>query len=498
MTTLTYCKGLPTPIEELNPLGFSNLEMFLTEFSAIFRQATCETVNHLLELQSKFDKSKWNTRLQQVYGISKRHANGVIALSLGKVDSAKKCRANQIKQTEAKLKSAEQWLNKTVKKLRLAQKFYCKKNWQSSKTGCIFPLATSLSTKKTHWQELKFQIHHKQRYLYRLKKQLVHLKIAPIKVKVNSSEIFIVGSKDESFGNQTCQWDGNNLKFRVPYCLESKFGKYVESKIGNFERNLNRLPEVGAKTWHFYYKNNRWVVAVQFTPLPVPKISRSIPYGCIGIDLNPSSIGWAYVDNSGNLKASGKLPYQSGLPNGKQNAQIVNVCLQLAVLADTFACPIVCESLDFTAKKATLAERSRKYARMLSSWAYSRFYELLAAILSNRGISLLTRNPAYTSLIGMVKYARMYGLSSDVAAAMAIARRGMNLSERLPHSMSAYLDVKSRKHVWSALNQLNKFIGQCPVINRRHDYYRISNWAKLVKLNVEQSLPGINQALKMH
>ncbi|MGL4879914.1 MAG: hypothetical protein ACRC8K_02480, partial [Waterburya sp.] len=191
MTTLTYCKGLPTPIEELNPLGFSNLEMFLTEFSTLFRQATLETVNHLLELQSKFDKSKWNTHLQQSYGISKRHANGVIVLSWCKVDSAKKCRANHIKQLEAKLKSAEQWLSKTVKKLRLAQKFYRKKNWIGSKTGCNFPLSTSLFTKKTNWHQTKFKIHHKKRYIFKLKTQISHLKLISIKVKVNHGEVFI-------------------------------------------------------------------------------------------------------------------------------------------------------------------------------------------------------------------------------------------------------------------------------------------------------------------
>lgn len=108
---------------------------------------------------------------------------------------------------------------------------------------------------------------------------------------------------------------------------------------------------------------------------------------------------------------------------------------------------------------------------MLSSWAYSRFYQLLESILSNRGITLLKRNPAYTSLIGMVKYTRMYGLSSDTAAAIAIARRGMNLSERLPRPMSAYLGVNPRKHVRSALGQLNKFVGRCAIVNRRHDYY---------------------------
>lgn len=211
--------------------------------------------------------------------------------------------------------------------------------------------------------------------------------------------MFIVGYKDESKGNQTCQWDGTIVKFRVPYCLEYKYGKYICSKLGNFDKNINRLPD-GAKNWHFYRQDNRWVVAVQFTPSPVNKRCRPVEYGCIGIDMNPGSIGWAYVDFQGNLKASGSIPLQTGLPKVKQEATIVDAGIQLAILAATLACPIVCESLDFAAKTTQLREKGRKYARMLSGWAYSRFYQLLKSILSNRGIQLININPAYTSLIG--------------------------------------------------------------------------------------------------
>ncbi|WP_017749433.1 IS200/IS605 family accessory protein TnpB-related protein [Scytonema hofmannii] len=159
---------------------------------------------------------------------------------------------------------------------------------------------------------------------------------------------------------------------------------------------------------------------MQFTPAPVERVSQHSAYGCVGIDMNPESIGWAYVDHDGNLKAHGQIPLQMGLKSGKQDAQIVNACLQLATLATKYACPIVCEELDFSAKKEQLTERSRKYARMLSSWAYSRFYELLESLLNNRGIYLMKVNPAYTSIIGLVKYARQYGLASDEAAALAI------------------------------------------------------------------------------
>jgi hypothetical protein len=139
MSILTYVKGLPTPASELNALGMTELEMFLEAFAPIFRSAAIETVNHLLSGEA-FNKSVWNTHLQQTFGINKRHANGVIAYAKGKVDSAKECRANHIKTLESKAKSIEAWIKKQERKLKLARKFYAQKKWQASKTGCNFPL----------------------------------------------------------------------------------------------------------------------------------------------------------------------------------------------------------------------------------------------------------------------------------------------------------------------------------------------------------------------
>jgi IS605 OrfB family transposase len=176
-----------------------------------------------------------------------------------------------------------------------------------------------------------------------------------------------------------------------------------------------------------------------------------------------------------------------GLPKNKQNAQITNACLQIQQLADKYACPVVIENLDFSKKKEQLREENRKYSRMLSSWAYNLFSEKLEAILNNRGIELIKVNPAYSSLIALVKYVRMYGLASDEAAALVIARRGMRLSERLPRSLTAYSVLRTRKHVWSAWNKLNNLIKSWDVIQSRHDYYNVSvpNWESLVKPQCE-------------
>lgn len=187
------------------------------------------------------------------------------------------------------------------------------------------------------------------------------------------------------------------------------------------------------------------------------------------------------------MKAHGQIQLEMGLPSGKQQAQFVDACLSLANLAVCFACPVVCEELDFSDKKERLGEQGKKYARMLSSWAYSKFFKQLQSILSNRGIEIITVNPAYSSIIGLVKYMKMYGLASDEAAALVLARRGMQLSETIPSTITAYFEVNSAHHVWSMWNQLNKQIKRSGKINRRHDYFAVSNWSFLANLETEEA-----------
>ncbi len=46
MATLTYCKGLPTPVHELNELGKTDFEMFLGAYAQIFRAASIQSVSN--------------------------------------------------------------------------------------------------------------------------------------------------------------------------------------------------------------------------------------------------------------------------------------------------------------------------------------------------------------------------------------------------------------------------------------------------------------------
>jgi IS605 OrfB family transposase len=479
------------------------LQNFIADYSKVYRAALMFTVNQRLAGFS--DKSKLNTLIQHTFKINKRHAGAVIADADGKIDAASWCHSNHIKQLEGKLKSAKNWLRKVEKLLKDSQKHYLG-NWQNKKQSTNLKLFCYLDSRQTSWQRKRFAIHHKKRYISHLERQIAALKIAQIHVTISKqAEAYFVGSKGETCGNQIFQFDSSTIKVRVPECLEAKYGELIVCSVNPFPYGQDKIEQALstsgvstnkktgfqteiryglAMTHHFYAKDLRWFWAVTVDLPPIKRVTRPRQYGCIGIDINPKSIGYAIVDRDGNLMAKGRLPIEvSSKRRGQNIAIIADVCNSLVNLALCYEMPICFENLEFSAKKAQLRERGRKYARMLSSFSYSRLIEQLTLQCGNAGIEVIKRNPAWSSFLALVKYSRMYGLSSDESAALVLARRAMNLSERLPRSITALLGVNPRKHVWSGINQLNKILTGLS----RHDYFSVSNWELKVKPLVESA-----------
>ena len=78
---------------------------------------------------------------------------------------------------------------------------------------------------------------------------------------------------------------------------------------------------------------------------------------------------------------------------------------------------------------------------------------------------------------------RLYGLSSDTAAALVLARRAMRLSERVP-LQNAYPVMKAGKHVWTAWSVLNRQLNK-KLCFSRHSYFSLLNGQLEVKLQDE-------------
>ncbi|GAA6621388.1 IS200/IS605 family accessory protein TnpB-related protein [Scytonema sp. NUACC26] len=119
---------------------------------------------------------------------------------------------------------------------------------------------------------------------------------------------------------------------------------------------------------------------------------------------------------------------------------------------------IVIEKLDFSEKKKQL-HSGRKYNRMLSGFAYAKFFELLKARCLKLGIKVIEVSPKYSSQIGVVKYMKRYGMGSDSAAGLVLARRGMGIYyERMPARYAFQTSVRpeARQHVFAHWQRFHK------------------------------------------
>ena len=111
-------------------------------------------------------------------------------------------------------------------------------------------------------------------------------------------------------------------------------------------------------------------------------------------------------------------------------------------------------------KKAALEGESGRYSRMLSSFAYGKVKAYFISRGYRKGVEVHQVNPAFSSVIGRVKFMERYGLSVHQAAALVLARRLLGCSERIPrrwvcpvgngaHVAFAVPVRKRVKHVWT-------------------------------------------------
>ena len=469
------------------------------------------------DLSAGRSRTELKREYQKLYKINARQFNGAYAVISGKIASRKECLQRQIDNRISTIKGLEKVVKTWQKLLKDTAPGAKVKKTSCPRRKDLWACCPLFYGERTPRQQLAFRLHQKKRRLAALKNKLERLKIskpslifgghklwnAQYNLEANgysshkdwlndwqasrNSQFTFVGSKDETAGFQICQLTvSGSIKIRVPEALESQFGTYVAADGLNFSYGAEdiryALENNQALTYRFVHKNENWYVFVTVDRLEVP-LQTHRRNGAIGVDLNPGKIGWSYCNAEGNLKSHGQFPVNFQDRSNKQiEAALGDVCAQLVLLAETWQCPIVIEKLDFGRKKASLREKGWRYARMLSNFAYSKFDSMLTSRCESYGIQLLHVNPAYSSRIGLVKYLKMYGLSSDTAAALVLARRALRHSERVQALYASDLTVNRSKHVWSFWRTLGRVLPQ-----RRHEFYhfRVANSESVVNLLVE-------------
>jgi IS605 OrfB family transposase len=310
-----------------------------------------------------------------------------------------------------------------------------------------------------------------------------------------TSEIFILGSKDETSGNQSCTatiaQDGSiSFRVRLPDALVPRFGKFLNLNniffaygheavtAAIFDCNLRKqLSSIKNPS----YKNHGQAITVRLkkdpkgwrifvtTDIRLPSIVSRKENGVVAVDINSDRLAVAETDRFGNLIHTLDIPLcLENTSKDQARALIGDASAQIIVFCQKAQKPLILENLDFKKKKSQLKEKNPVYSRMLSAFAYASIIAHLKSRGALNGIEVHSVNPAFTSLIGRVKFVKRYGLSSHLAAALCIGRRFLGVSERMPQGQRdipdgkgghVTLDLPARnrsRHVWLQWGQLGR------------------------------------------
>ena len=289
----------------------------------------------------------------------------------------------------------------------------------------------------------------------------------------------------------SCAWpaladDGSlTLRLRMPDCLAEQYGKYLviegvrfayghgqvlaalasNAEYVAYRREHGdqaaRATELGqAISYRFKRDAKGWRVFAT-TELPELEITTDRWRGAIGVDLNADHVAVAETDASGNYVNAWRVPLVTyGKNTNQAEALIGDAVASVVEYARGAGKPLVIEKLDFRQKKAVLEGESRKYSRMLSSFAYGKVKAYFLSRGYREGVEIIEVNPAYSSVVGRVKFMERYGLTVHQAAALVLARRYLGCSERIPRRWVAPIGngvqvaftvpVRKRvKHVWT-------------------------------------------------
>ena len=322
-----------------------------------------------------------------------------------------------------------------------------------------------------------------------------------------NGEFFVLGSRDETGGCQLCVAevadDGSlTLRVRMPDCLAEQHGKYLviegvrftygnEQVLATLGSNAEyaqhrrehgekaaRSTSLGQAVSHRFKRDARGWRVFATTELPDVEVTTDRRLGVIGIDLNADHLAVAETDASGNYLNAWRAPLVTYGKNTHQaEAPIGNAVATVVQYAKEAGKPIVIEKLDFRQKKAALEGEPPRYSRMLSSFSYGKIKAYFLSRGYREGVEVNQVNPAYSSVIGRVKFMERYGLSVHQAAALVLARRLLRCSERIPrrrvcpagNSVHVAFTVPARKRVKHVWTYWGAVLGQLrPVLAAQH------------------------------
>ena len=420
------------------------IDLTLPSYSKAVRESF-----HTIKNSKSFNKSSYNSLLQQKYDITQRTANSIISDAQGRLNALIELKRYEQKQLKLKISNLEKniipklvqkreinsnLLNcggkvSVIKQRNLRLKIVSKKN----KLNCL----------KQKLSNITYQIENKKLKLCFGTKDLLKRNYQKFKER-RDSQLSFVGCKSEPGCNQQLQliFNPKNNQFKIK--LRKDFGfkkskgkdKIVEGQV-YFRNHKNKIVSIlknknSPLTYKIIKNNNRFYLYCTFE-IQLEKedyLTRS-SYGTIGLDFNKGFITLSETNNYGDLIDVDIFRYRfrSGKKTKTDLQKIANEVVQLSREKGKDLC---IENLNFKKTKSkTDYKIGKQYNQMIHSLAYSQFINLMENSAFKNSVRIIKVNPAWTSWLAKKLYCPNMKLNIHIGAAYVIARRGQGYKESL-------------------------------------------------------------------
>jgi len=176
-----------------------------------------------------------------------------------------------------------------------------------------------------------------------------------------------------------------------------------------------------------------------------PEMTITKDNGVIGIDINayPFHLALVHTAKDGNLEKYEKISLDKLLEVSSEKREYLSwqTAHQVVGIAKREGKAVVVENLE-KLPKGKRGDGLPKLRQKLHKWVYKRLLQKIEIVARRNGIQVIKVSPAYTSVIGKLKYAPLYNIDKDTAGAYVIARRGLGFKERLPKNYKELLKDK--------------------------------------------------------
>lgn len=178
--------------------------------------------------------------------------------------------------------------------------------------------------------------------------------------------------------------------------------------------------------------------------------------GVFGMDFNYGHLDISETDAKGNLIRLMTIPYTV-----TDNAVLNEVSLRKALdeigKLVSASCKCLCiEDLDTRGSKRKSTYRDPVTNRIFHRFPYERYLDFADWLGYKYGFEVIKVHPAYTSVIGKLKYGIPKKINVHQAASYVIARRGMGFKEKVLDKYKPIIEDIKDKHYWSKWNRINK------------------------------------------